>query len=338
MRRFVFITQAVDPDHPALGATVAKIRAIAERVDEVIALTRVAVPGALPDNCRVVTYDAPSRLQRGLRFETALAHEMRPRPDAVLAHMAPIYAVLVAPLCRPLRVPLLLWFTHWRAGTLLRIAERLSTVVVTVDRRSFPLPSPKVVPTGHGIDLDDFPCVEHGTGNGLHLLSLGRYSHAKGIETVARVVALVPEARLVHHGPALNADEERCRGELEQLVVDLDVGGRIEMGGPVPRREVPGLLAGADALINNMRAGAADKVVYEAAASCLPVLASSPVFETFLPRELRFPRDDPDALAERLRGLAALDRTVVGHRLRERVVSEHSVGTWADRVLAAAGR
>ena len=71
----------------------------------------------------------------------------------------------------------------------------------------------------------------------------------------------------------------------------------------MPRDQVPGLLAGVDALVNNMRAGAPDKVVYEAAATCLPVLASNPVFAGLLGEELRFPRDDAGALAARIRGL-----------------------------------
>ena len=54
-----------------------------------------------------------------------------------------------------------------------------------------------------------------------------------------------------------------------------------------------------------MRAGAPDKVVYEAAASCVPVLASNPVFDDLLPEELRFERDDPESLAA---GLSSLDR------------------------------
>jgi hypothetical protein len=37
----------------------------------------------------------------------------------------------------------------------------------------------------------------------------------------------------------------------------------------VPRAEVPALFARSDVLINNMEAGAPDKVVYEAAAACL---------------------------------------------------------------------
>jgi glycosyltransferase involved in cell wall biosynthesis len=81
-------------------------------------------------------------------------------------------------------------------------------------------------------------------------------------------------------------------------------------------------------------------VVYEAAASCLPVLASNPVFDSLLPPEQRFDRDDPDELAARIRGLAALpaeSRSALGHALRERVQASHSVESWAAGILAAAG-
>ena len=63
---------------------------------------------------------------------------------------------------------------------------------------------------------------------------------------------------------------------------------RVTLGDAVPRAQVPSLFAGHDALVNNMRAGAPDKVVYEAAASCMPVLASNPVFDSFLDPEQRF--------------------------------------------------
>jgi hypothetical protein len=98
----------------------------------------------------------------------------------------------------------------------------------------------------------------------------------------------------------------------------------------VPRSEVPTLFARSHVLINNMRAGAPDKVVYEAAASCLPVLASNPVFDDLLPPELRFGRDDPESLAERLRTLDRRRRP----ELRELVARNHSVAHWADGLLA----
>ena len=89
-----------------------------------------------------------------------------------------------------------------------------------------------------------------------------------------------------------------------------------------------------------MRAGAPDKVVYEAGASCLPVLASNPVFDSFLDPEQRFRRESPEELADRLREFAALDataRAALGKQLRQRVEQSHSVDSWARGVLDAAG-
>ena len=119
------------------------------------------------------------------------------------------------------------------------------------------------------------------------------------------MVAAVPlagdDVELHVHGPALNDEERAHRAELEQLVGELELGGRVTIGDAVPRSEIPALLAAHDALVNNMRAGAPDKVVYEAAAACRPVLASNPIFDELLDSEQRFPRWDPSALADRIR-------------------------------------
>jgi hypothetical protein len=83
-------------------------------------------------------------------------------------------------------------------------------------------------------------------------------------------------------------------------------------------------------LINATDGASADKVVYEAAASCLPVLAASPAFADLLPDDLRFDRDRPETLGQRL---LALDRRR-RPELRETVATRHSVEHWADAVLA----
>ena len=337
--RLVVVTQAVDPSSPVLGATVAKLRALAERVDELVVMTDSAVDGALPDNCRVRPYRSRNRAGRGLRFESALAGELRgrPRPAAVLAHMCPIYAVLAAPVARPLGVRVMLWFTHWRQSRLLKTAERLSNVVLTVDERTFPIRSRKLVAIGHGIDVSDLPCTERSPREELTLLALGRTSPAKGLETILRAVALVPGVRLLVIGPSTTEEERLHRIALERLVIDLRLLNRVDVRQAVPRHTVPGLLAEVDALVNDMRAGATDKVVYEAAATCMPVLASNPAFDTLLPPELRFENGDVDGLALAIVGLLDRDRNAVGRSLREVVVREHSVETWADRVVELAG-
>ena len=344
--RIVFVTQKVDPQHPALAATVTKIAALAALVDEVVVLTDGAVPGVLPANCRVHEFGAGSQAGRGARFTVALARELlqRPRPVAVVAHMCPIYVVLAAPLVRPLGVPLLLWYTHWHASSLLRVAERLVTDVVSVDVRSFPLPSPKVTPIGHGIEVAEFPCPERPVpGPVQRVLQLGRTSSAKGITEVVRGIAEARrrglDARLLFHGPSLTPAEQAYRGEVAALVAELGLDDNVTIGGPVPRSEVPALLAATDVFVNNMHAGSPDKAVFEAAASGVPVIASNPVFDSLLEPQWLFGREDAGSLADRLQAVVALtrdERAATGLRLRARVLESHSVASWAEGILRVA--
>jgi glycosyltransferase involved in cell wall biosynthesis len=345
VRRVVFVTQQADPAHPFLAATVPQIRALAERVDEVVVLADSAPRAGLPANCRVRSYAASRRALRGLRFGLALAAELRrPRGLVVLAHMCPIYAVLAAPLARPLRVPVLLWFTQQRAGRLLGLAERLVDAIVTVDARSVPLLSPKVRAIGHGIDPAELPCAEHDPAGALRLLSLGRYSAAKRHDVAVRALRVLVDrgldAQLAVHGAEATARDADVRASLAALVRELGLEERATLADAVSREELPALLAGVDVLVNASESGSADKVVFEAALSCLLPLAASPVFDILLPETLRFPPGDATALADRLAALAELpaeDRRRRGRELRARVEAEHSVDHWADAVLRVAG-
>jgi len=326
----VFVTQQVDPEHTVLAATVPKIRALARRFDEVIVLAAAeAAPGVLPANCRVVPYGAAGRLERGRTYGAALNRELARKPAAVLVHMTPLLAVLAAPLARPRGVPILLWFTHWRRSRTLALAERVSSTVLTVERRSFPLESRKVVAIGHGIDLERFPCTRREPVGRLRVLALGRTSPAKGYETIIRAAALA-DVDLELRGPSFTDEERAERVRLEAL------GARVEQ--PVPYADVPGLFFGKDVLVNNMREGALDKVVYEAAATCMPVLASNSGFEDLLAPELRFRREDARDLAERLVQLRDADRNEIGIGLRAVVEERHSVDHWADEVLRVTQR
>ncbi len=108
------------------------------------------------------------------------------------------------------------------------------------------------------------------------------------------------------------------------------------------RREIAGIYASAGVLVNNMRSGALDKVVFEAAASCLPVVVSNPGFDSLvagIEPSLQFPQDDARALARRIEGLLSAGpeaRARIGRELRVRVERDHSVEHWADGVVEAA--
>ncbi|MFL5965068.1 MAG: glycosyltransferase [Gaiellaceae bacterium] len=329
MTRLVFITQQVDPDHPALAATIPQIAALAQRVDEVVVLADTALPDALPDNCRVRSFRAPRQVARGARFAAALAPELRPRPLGVVAHMCPIYAILAAPLARPLGIPVLLWFTHWRARPKLALAARLATRIVTVDETSFPIASRKVVPIGHAVDVDRFTCAEPSANGRLRVVALGRFSPSKRYEELFRGVELARsrgvDVALDVYGPTLTAEERAYRAVLQPP-------DGVTLHDPVAGSAVPALLGGYDALVSATRAGSADKAVLEAAAACVPVVASTAPVEGVL----RF--GSSAELADRLSELAALDRTAragLGRVGRDDVARRHSLDSWAEGILHA---
>jgi len=336
VRRIIFVTQQIDPEHPNLAAATAMVSALAERVDEVVVIALRAVPGALPDNCKVYVIGADRRMLRGLKYGAALVRSLYPRPMGLVAHMSPIYAVLAAPVLRPQGIPVVLWFTHWKPSRLLRLSEILSNKVVSVARGSFPLRSDKVVSIGHGIDMSQFPCQDHGeAAPPLRAVALGRTSPAKGLEAIVKAVLLVRERGvevvLEIRGPSETREEREHLVYLQQLASDA-----VRVEPPVPRPRLPEVFAQTDVLVNNTAEGSLDKVVFEACASCLPVLASNPSFVVLLEEELRFDRNDVEGIARGLTWIAsrtADERRELGRDLRRRVEADHSSETWAKRVL-----
>jgi glycosyltransferase involved in cell wall biosynthesis len=311
-----------------LAATVAKITALADRVDHVTVLALDARPGVLPENCSVKTFGASTQKLRGMRYFAALAPELAiRRPAAVVAHMSPIYATLAAPIAKPLGVQVILWYTQWRSSKILERAVERADTVLTVETASFPFDSEKVHAIGHGIDVARFACAEPPGRERLHLLALGRYAPVKDYPALI-AAAREAGAELTIHGSletAVDREHKAQLGEPEGVTI----------GGPVNPSEVPSLLAAADALVSGTRGGA-DKVVLEAAASCVPAFSPAPAFAGLLPDELRYDHDLP----AKLRAFAALPaarRAELGRGLRTTVEREHSVDAWADRVLEAAG-
>src|SRR5581483_51973 len=127
LTRVVFVTQQFDPDDPNLGLVVAQVAALARRVDEVVVVAGRVVADALPPNARGRSFAARTQLGRGARLLLAVARELPGlRRGAVIAHQVPLYAIVLAPLVRPARVPLVLWWSHWKLDLVVRAAEAVS--------------------------------------------------------------------------------------------------------------------------------------------------------------------------------------------------------------------
>jgi glycosyltransferase involved in cell wall biosynthesis len=346
LTKIVFITQQFDPGDSNLAIVPAQVAAIARRVDEVVVVADRIVTDALPPNARGYSFRSRTKIGRGLRLLRVVARELPGlrRGGAVIAHMCPVYAITVAPIVRPAGVPLVMWWSHWKMDAVVRAAERVSTRVVSVGPGTFPGPSKKLVTVGQAIDVASFPerSGERAAGP-LRAVVIGRYSPAKGVGTILRALRLAldrgVDMRLDVYGNTPNDEARHERDALQRLVSELGLAERVQLHDAVARPEVIRLLGQADLLVNNAPGGA-DRVVYEAGASGIPVLASNPAHVDFLDPDAFFDRDDAEGLAERIAAVAALspaERNEIGRRLRDRVERENSVDSWATGLLRAAG-
>lgn len=349
-RALVFVTQTLDVDHPVLGFVPGQVRALRGRVGELVVVANQV--GRLPPDLGVEVVSlgkerGAGRLSRTLRYQAALSRLLsRRRPTALFAHMCPIYLVLATPIARSTRTRTLLWFTHSRDSSQLRLADRLSSAVLTTAPGSYPRPSPKLIVTGHSIDVEHYPLAPVDTSGPLRLLCLGRFSPSKRLDVALHAVAALPdlgrrvELRLV--GPTTTAEERAHRAALVELCGRLGISDRVRFEGPVPHVSVPDVLAHSSALLNPTVLGSADKVVLEAMASGVPAVTAAGAFSDLLadlPVNLTFPPGDAEALAERIADLASQPPAALralGMELRRRAERHHGLGGWADQVIAAA--
>lgn len=346
--RLVFATQVVDADDLHLAQTLDMLHALARRCERVHVVCDRIGRHDLPANVSFETFGAGGKLGRGLRFERALVRGGR--PHGLLAHMVPRFLVLAAPVYKPLRVPLLLWYTHWHASRELRLATRLCDAALSVHQRSYPVDSPKVHGIGHAIDVDRFAPGERAPeGRPLCILALGRTEPRKRLDllldAVERAADRGVELRAEIRGPQVTEAERRHRAELERRIAASPVlAERASVVDAVTREGVPELIRAADVLVSLTRGetagGALDKVVYEAAACGVPVVASNPNLGDVLgghEQRLLFRADDADDLLAVLEGVARLpgaERAELGGKLRQRVEERHSAGSWAEAVVS----
>jgi glycosyltransferase involved in cell wall biosynthesis len=336
--KLVFVTQELDPSHGALEQSLDLVRGLAARVDELAVVTGRVRWDGLPANARTFTFDAAGRGGRVVAFERSLARATS-RSDAVLVHMVPQFALLAAPWARARRVPLLLWYTHWHASRALRAATRVVDVALSVDTSSYPVPTTKLRPIGHAIDVERFAPRPVSPSETLRLLALGRTARWKGLGTLLDALALVEaDVALDICGPSLTDDERAHRRELQERAAH---DARVTLHDAVPRAQVPELIAAHDVVVspNEPASGATmDKAVFEAAACERLVVSSNPAFAELLgglSLPLVVPPRDPAALAAAIERLATADRAEAAAVLRRRVVESHSLEHWADMVLAA---
>lgn len=182
--------------------------------------------------------------------------------------------------------------------------------------------------------------VETGPGGTPTIVYAGQLYPWKGVGTLVRALARVPEARLRIVGGL--AARDRHAQELRQLAQEVGVADRIEFTGFLPHQRVAGALAGAAVAVvplpdNPMaRYFTSPLKLFEYMAAGLPIVASDlPALREVLrdgQNGLLVRPDDPAALAAALRRL--LGEPALAERLRAAAHADVRGRTWLARAGA----
>lgn len=288
--KLLICTQAIDQNDQNLGFFHEWVAAFAQEFDRVLIFTLRVGEHALPANVEIVTIrnGKHSRLATAGRF-ISLVLKRRRDYDTVFVHMNPEYLLLTGFLWRCMRKPVTLWYTHKSVTPMLRIAECLSTRILSASHESFRLNSKKLVVLGHGIDAMHFspPLTPPARTS---FITVGRLSPTKRINLMLDAFCIL-HARggtfdfTIVGGPATPQDyiyEEKLRTRIGKL----PFAGQVHLVGPVSHRSLPSFLSGAHIFVNASTTGSLDKAVLESMAHGLIPVTSNEAFEEALPADL----------------------------------------------------
>lgn len=329
--RLLITTQAVDTTDPALSFFLGWIAEFAKHAETVTVLALRVGPHVLPANVTVLplrTKKKSGRLRTSLRFFGLINASDY---DAVFVHMNPEYVALGGLYWRMRGIPVTLWYTHKSVTLTLRLATLLATTICTASKESFRLPTKKLKVLGHGIDTNRFIYKNTVARRSARLVSVGRIAPAKRIEDLVAAVAI-----LVEQGVMATLDLIGARGTDADRAYELKLQeAHARLLGPRSQEELAKLLPEYDLFLHSSTGtGSLDKAPLEAMASGVPVVSSSPAFETMLKPYDLYANGAAELATHAAAYLARVDRESVRQALREQIVAHHSLTSLIPRIVA----
>jgi glycosyltransferase involved in cell wall biosynthesis len=276
--KLLICTQAMDKNHPILGFFHRWVEEFAKHCEVVHVICLIEGEHSLPANVHVHSLGkerGKNRLRELWRFYR-LMWQLRHEHDSVFVHMNQIYVILGAILWRLWGKRISLWYMHGTVSTSLRLAEKMTHVIFTGSKESFPLQSRKLIITGHGIDIDLFTPMQ--ATKDIDLVTVGRITPSKNIELLLEALA---EVRKTHSvtltivGRASSEAEAQHQSKLQAKAASLGVVDAVIWHGGASNTDLPSLLNRSKVFVHAATNGSLDKAVLEAMAVGLPVVSSA---------------------------------------------------------------
>jgi len=219
--------------------------------------------------------------------------------NRVFVHMNPEYFTLSGWYWRLRRVPMYLWYTHYKMHIHMRLAGFFCQRMFAATKQSLPQyeGSPKKIITGHGIDLN-FWLKDAGNGDNNNpaenLLTIHRLCRSKRLELGIKALKYLPEDyQLDVYGRDVERD---YADEMRVLVKSGKLENRVNFKESLPMPEVRNLYKKYRVMVN-MASETIDKTMLEGMLfGVYPVTTKGNSEAIGLPISLE--HDDPEEIAE----------------------------------------
>ncbi len=338
--KLLIITQALDTQHPILGFFHRWVEALAAHCETVTVVCLQKGEYTLPANVTVYSLGKETgkgKLSYLVSFYT-LIWKLRHSYDSVFVHMNQIYVILGAPVWKVCRKKIGLWYAHGAVSRSLRVAVVLSDKVFTSTKEGLRIDTPKRVIVGQGIDTNNFREGNKEHSDKVRLITVGRMSQSKNIETLLTACARLKEAGIAFHfsivGVPTTEAERRYDLNMKALTAYLNLTNEVTFVGAVPNHELPTYLNQADIFIHDGSTNSLDKALLEAALCGCIVVSSNPAYNA-LTKDLApgylYHKGDVTQLVEILSH--AQDQVQSAQLVKEKILNTYTITRLATNII-----
>lgn len=343
MIRLLIFTQKVDRNDPVLGFFHRWLEEFAKHTEKIIVICLYEGSHSLPRNVQVLSLGK----EKGGKFKTLryivrfyhYTFSKRREYDAVFTHMNPEYVVLGGPLWKLWNKQVALWYNHKKGGIRARIAAFFADIIFYTSPDAFMSRFKKAERIGAGIDTTLFRHDDRITRIPHSILSLGRISPVKHIETIIEALTLLDKKGIDFtasiYGDPTDADGAYY-GRMRSLAKELERKGKITFVPGLPNTQVPDIMNRFELFVNMTPSGSFDKTILEASSCEMLVISCNRSFQNIISPHLLVTGPHSTNLAEKIKHVLSLseeEKDQMGKIIRKNTVEHHDLRVVMPKVM-----
>lgn len=340
--KLLIITQVVDKNHAILGFFHRWIEEFSDHYEKVSVICLEEGVHDLPDNVEVYSLGKDARKSKIgylLNFYKYI-WSLRKGYDDVFVHMNQIYVLLGSFLWRLLGKRVGLWYAHGAVSMSLKVAVHFVDKVFTSTDQGLTVVTNKKTIVGQGIDLEVFYPREGSENHVLNLVTVGRVSESKNIDTLLRSCEILLNQGVNFTFKVVGPEDARYLEKMKELVNELNINNHVEWVGSVSQENLPDILNTADVFIHDGSTNSLDKALLEAVLCNCVVISSNPAYKALYPNresKLLFEPKDYQALSELIIGVGTLSqskRKIIMQPVLDYISSNYSINNLISGIIS----